>query len=60
MTDKWERDWKMKFGGEEQDEAEAEDGDDEDSEDEEGEEGLEKKGDLIHQRSRLPLLLIDQ
>ena len=40
LVEEWEREWKMKFGGEEQDEVEGEDedGDDEDSEDEEGEE----------------------
>jgi hypothetical protein len=39
-VEEWEREWKIKFGGEEQDEVEGEgeDGDDEDSEDEEGEE----------------------
>ena len=38
LVEEWEREWKLKFGGEEQDEieGEGEDGDDEDSEDEEG------------------------
>ena len=38
LVEEWEREWKLKFGGEEQDEVEGEgeDGDDEDSEDEEG------------------------
>ena len=40
LVEEWEREWKIKFGGEEQDEVEGEgdDGDDEDSEDDEGEE----------------------
>jgi hypothetical protein len=38
LVEEWEREWKMKFGREEQDEVEREDGSDEDSEDEEGEE----------------------
>jgi len=46
LVKEWEREWKTKFGGEEQDEVEGEDeeGDDEDSEDEEGEEGEEESG----------------
>ena len=38
LVEEWEREWKMKFGGEEQDEVEGEgeDGDDEDSDDDEG------------------------
>jgi len=46
LVEEWEREWKIKFGGEEQDEVEGEcdDGDDEDSEEEEGEdEELGKK-----------------
>ena len=40
LVEEWEREWKMKFGGEEQDEVEGEgeDGDDEDSDEDEGEE----------------------
>ena len=39
LVEEWEREWKIKFGGEEQDEVEGEeDGDDEDSEDDDGEE----------------------
>jgi hypothetical protein len=40
LVEEWEREWKIKFGGEEQDEVEGEceDGDDEDSEDEDEEE----------------------
>ncbi|KAF8804632.1 hypothetical protein BYT27DRAFT_7106313 [Phlegmacium glaucopus] len=46
LVKEWEREWRTKFGGEEQDEVEGEDeeGDDEDSEDEEGEEGEEESG----------------
>ena len=38
LVEEWEREWKMKFGGEEQDEVEGEgeDGDEEDSDDDEG------------------------
>ena len=44
LVKEWEREWKAKFGGEEQDEVEGEDeeGDDEDSEDEDGEDGEEE------------------
>ena len=40
FVEEWEREWKLKFGGQEQDEVEGEgeDGDDEDSDDEEDEE----------------------
>ena len=40
LVEEWEREWKMKFGGEEQDEVEGEgeDGDDEGSDDDESEE----------------------
>ena len=46
LVKEWEREWKAKFGGEEQDEVEGEDeeGEEDDSEDEEGEEGDEESG----------------
>ena len=46
LVKEWEREWRAKFGGEEQDEVEGEDeeGDDDDSEDEEGEEGEDESG----------------
>ena len=46
LVKEWEREWRAKFGGEEQDEVEGgdEEGDDEDSDDEEGEERDEESG----------------
>lgn len=44
LVKEWEREWKAKYGGEEQDEVEEEEGDEEDSEEEEGEEGEEDSG----------------
>ena len=56
----WEREWKIKFGGEEQDEVEGEDedGDDEDSEDGEGEE--EELGNVSRPHLYQTSLLIEQ